>query len=281
MLIGLLASVLAALAFGVAAILQAIGARGQPVTVGIDPWLLIRMLRHPAFLLSAVLTGCGFLLHLFALRTLPLLAVQPLIASSVAVTAVVQNLVGLEPLSRRRRWLVLAVCIGLTLVTSAAVSGSAVQTSPGQRSLLLIAVVVIAAAGWQAGRVTGARGSSLLGLLSGFGFAVVAVAGRAFPSLEPASLATDPAAAALVAAGGIAYLLYSTALQRGTVITATAPMVVANTIVPVLVGVLALGDRFRSGWGPAAVIGLVIAGIAVVLLHDPRELHDLSLGNRS
>jgi len=272
MAIGLSAAVLAAVAFGVASILQAIGARGEPAGNGIDVWLLFRMLRQPAFLVSIVLSVAGFLLHLMALRSLPLFAVQPVIASSVAVTAVIQAFTGHEPLSRRGWGLVAAVCVGLGLVTSAAVPGSAVRTSAGQRALLLLAVAAIALVAWPAGRVRGARGSSLLGLLSGFGFAVVAVSGRAFPSLAPASLARDPAVAALVCAGGLAFLLYSTALQRGTVITATAAMVVGNTVAPVAVGVLALGDRFRPGWGPAALVGLLLAGTAVVLLHDPREL---------
>ena len=271
MLIGLPAAVLAALAFGVASILQAVGARGEPTRDGIDLWLLFRLLRHPAFLLSAVLNGCGFLLHLVALRNLPLFAVQPLIASSVAVTAVVQALIGHEPLSRRRWSLVAAVCVGLALVTLAAVPGEAVHTSATDRGLLLLAVVAVAAVAWPAGRVRGARGASLLGLLSGLGFAVVAVSGRSFPSLSPASLVQDPATAALICGGGLAVLLYSTALQRGSVITATAPMVVGNTVAPVLVGVLALGDDIRSGWVPAAAVGLLLASTAVVLLHDPRQ----------
>lgn len=278
MQVGLLSAVLAALAFGIASILQAIGARGEPVSDGIDLWLLFRMLRHPVFLLSIALSVTGFGLHLVALRDLPLFAVQPIIASSVAVTAVVQAVTGHEPLSGRGWWLVLAVCVGLALVTVAAVPGSAVGTSTAQRALLLVAVALLAAVSWPAGRLHGARGSSLLGLLSGLGFAVVAVSGRAFPSLAPTSLIRDPATLALVCGGGLAFLLYSTALQRGTVITATAAMVVGNTVAPVLVGVLALGDRIRPGWGPAAVVGLVLAGTAVVLLHDPRETHQHPAG---
>lgn len=273
MLIGLLTAASAALAFGVAAILQAAGARGEPVTDGIDVFLLFRMLRHPAFLLSLVLSLGGFVLHLVALRSLPLFVVQPLIAGSVAVTAVVQAFFGHEPLSRRGWTLVAAVCAGLALVTTAAVSGSAVRTSTSWRAMLVLVAVLIGLAGWLAGRVGGARGASLLGLLSGLGFAVVAVAARAMPSLAVDSLIRDPAVIALGIGGSVAFLLYSTALQRGTVITATAAMVVGNTVAPVLAGLLALGDQIRSGWEWAAAIGLVLAGTAVVLLHDPREAH--------
>jgi drug/metabolite transporter (DMT)-like permease len=272
-LIGLTTALLAALAFGVASILQAIGARGEPTTDGLDLWLLFRMLRHPAFLLSIALSVTGFLLHLVALRSLPLFAVQPLIASSVAVTAIVQAVMGHEPLSRRGWGLVLTVCVGLALVTTAAVSGSAVHTSTTWRAMLAVAAALIGLAGWLVGGVQGARGSSLLGLLSGLGFAIVAISARAMPSLVISSLIRDPAVISLTIGGGVAFLLYSTALQRGTVITATAAMVVGNTVAPVLVGVIALGDQVRSGWEAAVVVGLLLAGTAVVLLHDPREVH--------
>lgn len=278
MVIGLLTAVLAALAFGVASILQAVGARGEPTTDRLDPWLLLRMLRHPAFLVSILLSVTGFLLHLVALRSLPLFAVQPLIASSIAVTAIVQAFLGHEPLSRRGWSLVLTVCVGLALVTVASVSGSAVHPSTTWRAALVLVAVLVGLAGWLAGGIRGARGASLLGFLSGLGFAIVAISVRAMPSLAIGSLIHDPAVLALVIGGGVAFLFYSTALQRGTVITATAAMAVGNTVAPVLVGLLALGDQVRSGWEAAAVAGLLLAGPAVVLLHDPREVQAPTTG---
>jgi drug/metabolite transporter (DMT)-like permease len=279
-LIGLLTATLAAVAFGVASVLQAIGARSQTLTPGVDLRLLVRMLRHPAFLLSIVVSLSGFLLHLVALRSLPLFAVQPVIASSVAVTAVIQGVRGHEPLSTRGRWLVAAVCVGLALVTAAAVPGSAVLTSNGWRAMLIVVAVSVGLLGWVSGRVQGPTGASLLGLLSGLGFAVVAISARSMPSLAISSLVTDPATVALALGGGVAFLLYSTALQRGAVITATAAMTMSNTMVPVLVGVLALGDEFRSGSAPTAIVGLLLAGTATVLLHDPREASDLAAVTR-
>ncbi|HET9656374.1 MAG TPA: hypothetical protein VFP72_13545 [Kineosporiaceae bacterium] len=271
MLIGVITAALAAGAFGVASILQSIGARREPTTDRIDLLLLFRLLRHPVFVVSVLFSAVGFGLHMVALRLMPLFAVQPMIAGSVAVTAVLQAWRRVEPLGRRGRLLVLAVCAGLGLVTVSAVSSAAVHPSVAERRLLLVAVAVICLAGWVGGLVRGPVGASLLGVLSGLGFAIVAVSARSMPSVTPFALVADPAAYALALAGGVAFLLYSTALQRGTVITATAAMVVANTVAPVLAGVFWLGDRFRPGWEPAAAVGLVIAGAAVVLLHDPRE----------
>ena len=270
MLIGLVTALLATVSFGVASILQAIGARAEPTARRLDPLLLVRLLRHPAFLGSMLLSLLGFVFHLVALRSLPLFVVQPAIAASIAVTAVVSGRMAGEPLGHRVRGLVALVCVGLVLVTAAAVSGEATATSTGQRALLLVVVALIAAIGWPTVRLHGTHAATVLGLLSGAGYAVVAVAGRAMPSLAPLDLLSDPAAYALVSGGCLAILLYSISLQRGSVVTATAAMVLGNTVVPMAIGLATLGDEIRSGWAPAAVLGLVLAATAVVLLHDPR-----------
>ena len=57
----------------------------------------------------------------------------------------------------------------------------------------------------------------------------------------------------------VALLSYSTALQRGTVTQATAPLVVGETIAPALVGVVMLGDVPRAGWEWVAVVGFGLA----------------------
>ena len=270
MLTGLSFAALASVAFGLASILQAIGARTEPGRDRLDVFLLVRLLRQPAFLASMGLSLVGFFLHLLALRQLPLFVVQPVIAGSVAVTAVVSGRMAREPLGPRVRLLVGLLCAGLALVTAASVAGGAVATSASQRALLLMVVLALAAIGWPAARVRGPGGAALLGLLSGVGYAVVAVAGRAMPSLAPADLVTDPAAYALISAGGLAILLYSVSLQRGTVVAATAAMVLGNTVTPMAIGLLALGDRIRPGWTVAAIAGLALAATVVVLLHAPR-----------
>lgn len=270
MLIGLVAAFLATASFGVASILQAIGARSEPTSDRLDPLLLVRLLRHPAFLGSMVLSLAGFGLHLLSLRSLPLFVVQPIIAGSVAVTAVVSGRMAGEPLNPRVRALVAVLCAGLALVTVAAVSGKSADTSTGERALLLVVVALIVAVALPVLRLRGSVGAALIGLVSGVGYAVVAVAGRALPSLAPLDLLSDPAAYALVTGGLLAVLLYSVSLQRGSVVAATAAMTLGNTVVPMAIGLAALGDEIRAGWAPAAVAGLLLAATAVVLLHDPR-----------
>ncbi|MET0692342.1 MAG: hypothetical protein ABWY56_00335, partial [Propionibacteriaceae bacterium] len=98
------------------------------------------------------------------------------------------------------------------------------------------------------------------GAVAGLGFGVVAVAARILPSpMTIGGLLTDPATYGLIVGGGVALLTYSTALQRGSVTLATAPLVVLETVAPAAVGLLLLGDAPRAGWGWVAAVGFVLA----------------------
>ena len=81
-------------------------------------------------------------------------------------------------------------------------------------------------------------------------------------------------AGAVIAVFGRYFVLYSLALQRGSVTVATAPMIVMQTLTPAALGVLALGDAVRESWLPAAVLGLLVTGAGAVVLgrfDDVRE----------
>lgn len=271
MLLALLAATCAAVAFGLAALLQAVAAREEPDAVGIDPRLLLHLLRRPPFVVALVLNLLGFALHLVALRSLPLFLAQTVVSSSVAVTAVASARVLRSPLGRPEVAAVVTVVAGLALLTATADEVGESPTSVGARALLLLAVVVVVATGVAAGRLPGALGASVLGLAAGLGFAVVAVSARVLPSLEPARLLTEPAAYALVAGGAVGFLLYSVALQRAGVLTATSATVVGQTVAPALAGLLLLGDRVHDQAAPLVVLGLAlaVAGCAALARRDP------------
>ena len=273
MLLGLTAAFGAAVAFGVAAVLQAIAARQEPPVRGVDPLLLVRLLRHPAFLAALALNLGGFLLHLVALRSLSLYLAQAVISASVAVTALLSARFLRVRLTRREQLAVLAVCAGLAMLTATA-SDAGKTVVDGIGPALLAAAAAVAAGGVLVARLRGPLGAALLGVAAGLGFAVVAVAGRVLPELTASALLRSPATYALLAAGGVAFLLYATALQRASVLTATAPMVLANTAAPAAVGVLALGDRVPAGAAPVAALGLVlaVAGSALLARYDPQTL---------
>lgn len=258
-MIGLCAALGAAVAFGVAAVLQGVAVARSPRTAGVDPRLLLRLLRHGAFVVAMLLNAAGLVLHLTALQVLPLFLVQAAIASSVGVTAVLAVRVFGTPLDGAQWTAVAAVCIGLALLASAAASNGDAPEDDALRLGLVVALVITTAAAVAVGRTSSVLGAALLGFLGGVLFGIVAIAGRLVDDLAPAALLSDSATYTLVAAGVLAWLLYCAAMQRGSVTTTTAALVLTQTAVPAVVGVVLLGDRVRSGWVPAAVAGFLLA----------------------
>ncbi len=270
MAVGLGAALLAAAVFGSAALLQAAGARRVPSASGLHPRLLLLLLRRPAFVAAVLLNIVGFLLHLVAVRLLPLFLAQAGIAVSLAVTALLAVQVLGDPLGPAEWLAVAGVCAGLALLTAAA--GPAGDSGPSGRVALGLAagLVLLIAVGAAAARRPGTASTALLSALAGLGFATTAVSARLLPDLSPAAVLVAPATYLLAIAGALAFLLYSVALQRGEVTAATTPMIVMQTVAPSLVGVLALGDAVRPGWLGAAGAGLVltVAGGGVLARYD-------------
>jgi hypothetical protein len=263
-LLGLLCALGSALCFGTATVFQAVASRrsaaGQPDT-GVDPRLVARAVRQGHYVLGLALDCAGFVLELVALRSVPIYAVGAALAAGLAVTAVVAPLLLPVRLGRAEWSAVAVVCAGLGLLALASGAQGPGAGTPALRWGSLAAALLLLALGLPAGRLPARHRPAALGLGAGLGFGVVTVAVRLLPSLAPAGLVGDPAAYAVLVAGGTAFLLLTTALQRGSVTVATGAMVIGETIGPAAVGVLALGDRTRPG-----LAGLAVAGYALAVL---------------
>ncbi|MBF6050640.1 hypothetical protein GO002_01775 [Streptomyces eurocidicus] len=250
-----------AVCFGTASVLQAVAARASaPGTgSGVDPMLLWRVLRQWRYLTGLALDALGFALELVALRSLPIYAVGAALAASLAVTAVAASRLLHTRLSGMEWASVCVVCGGLALLGLA--SGAEGDRTGG--TALRFGVLAVAAGvlllGAAAGRLRGRPRAAALGLGAGIGFGVVEVAVRLLDDFSPGALLTNPAAYALLLGGGAAFLLLTSALQRGSVTAATAGLVLGETLGPAVVGVVWLGDRTRVA--PLAVLGF---GLAVV-----------------
>ena len=257
MILAALCAVGAMTLFGVASVLQALATSRAPDVAVLDPRLLLRLVKQKVFLVALALNGLGFALHVAALQSLPLFLVQAVIAGSVAVTALLSVRVFGVRLARGQWLAVGLVVLGLVLLAPTATEGAAVPVGGRAPIVLLTAVVLLTGAAVAVRRVTGAAGTELLGLLAGAGFGIVAICARLLPDVGLA-LVTSPLPYVLVLAGGTAYFVYSAAMQRGSVTTATAAMVITQTVVPAVTG-LFLGDTVRPGLVPVALAGFVLA----------------------
>ncbi|ARF57051.1 hypothetical protein [Streptomyces gilvosporeus] len=250
-----------AVCFGTASVFQAVAARttAPGTDSGVDPRLLLRVLSQWRYLLGLALDGVGFVLELVALRVLPIYVVGAALAATLAVTAVVAAPV-LHTRLRPAEWgAVGVVCGGLALLALSSGAQGHLQGTPELRIGVLAFALAVLASGALAGRLPDRARAAALGLGAGLGFGVVEVAVRLIDEFSLPSLLTNPASYALLIGGGAAFLLLTTAFQRGSVTTATAAMVIGETIGPALVGILWLGDRTRPGLTPLAALGFALA----------------------
>jgi drug/metabolite transporter (DMT)-like permease len=270
---GLLSAAMAACAYGTASAMQALAA--ARANAGTSDRPLPRMLRQWQFIAGIGLDLLGFTAQFLALRVLPLFVVQAALATSLAVTAVVASRVLATRLHQREWYAILIVVSGLITLGLTASAEGHVEAGATLRFALIGAVVALVIAGTLAQRLDRRTGTAALGLVAGLGFGLIAIASRVITDLRPTALLTDPAFYALLGAGATAFLFYASALQRGTVTVATTMLVLGETVVPALIGMLLLGDRTRPGLGPIAILGFALAITGATMLArfgDPERL---------
>ncbi|HEY0535944.1 MAG TPA: hypothetical protein VGD29_30530 [Actinoplanes sp.] len=245
------AAILSAICYGVGTALQAVGVR--------------RRQRRP-FVVGVALDLFGFVAQLVALRGLPLFVVQAAQAGNLAVTALVcVPLLGIR-LGTRQWVAVLAVCAGLALLGASSGPEGTAGAGRSTRFALLAAALVLGAAALLASRLRPPGGAVVQGVVAGLGFGLTALCVRALPGLTPTGLVRDPAAYAAAVSGACAFLSFSAALQRGAVTTVSALVIIGETALPSVAGIVLWHDRTRAGWTAPAVLGFVFAVAGALVL---------------
>ncbi|TQN48383.1 hypothetical protein FHX52_1514 [Humibacillus xanthopallidus] len=272
MSLGLLGAFVAAVAYGSATILQAIGVRRLAALPPRTP-LRERVATGWLYPAGLVLDAAGFLASVLALRTLPLFLVESAIASSVAVTAVLSVVVLHVRLQSREVVALGAVALGLVALAAAAQEGPALSPGGAIGWWLLVSAVVVGVV-LAVGLLDRNRGRAavLLSIGAGLGFGGVGVAARVIDVPTPWwHLIGDPTAWALGAHAALATVCYAVALVRGRVTTVAALTFAAETTVPAAIGIVWLGDGVRPGWAPVALAGFVMTLAGCIALAGRAE----------
>ena len=268
--LALACALLAALGYGSASVLQSVGARRADPSAGLDPRLLVRLVRSAPYVSGVALDLAAFLASLVALRMLPLFFVQAAVASSIGVTAVLAAAIGAR-LVRRDVASLTVLGAGLLLLAISAQPDQGTPLTLEVRLGLLASVLVLGATGAVVARRAGRSSAPALAVLAGLAFTVVAVAARSLTVPSPLWHGlSDPGLWAILALGGLGMLLFTTALQRGSVTSTTALMFAVETVVPAGIGLAFLGDTTRPGYAAVAAAGFVltIAGTVGLATHD-------------
>jgi hypothetical protein len=226
-----------------------------------------------------VLDIVGFLGSLVSARLIPLFLSQTIISANLVVTAVLGvPILGIH--LRRRDWMAIATVVVSLLVLG--LTAGHLGDRPAQRALhwgVLAASVVILGAGIAVIRVLGARAAVPAGLIAGTLFGAMAVAVRVLGGVAPLRvgvLLTDPASWTILIAGLGGFYLFTVALQLGSVNGAAAALVVGDTVIPGVIGVVLLGDTAQPGllWlASVAFVGAVAGAVAVAMFGAAEQAH--------
>jgi drug/metabolite transporter (DMT)-like permease len=280
MIAGILAALFASVAYGVSSVLQALAARrshaaavargdtGLSTATG-GPTLrsTIAAMLSVLFIVGTMLDVLGFVGGAVSARLTPLFLSQTIISANLVITAIL-GIVVLNIRLHLRDWLAIA-----TVIAALCALGVSAKENPRQTESMLfhwavlaatVALVVVSVA---IVRWLGSRAAIAAGLAAGALFGAVAISVRILDGLDPFSLSslfTDPALYALAIAGGGGFYLHTVALQLGSVNGATAALVVGETVVPGVIGVLFLGDETVRGLAWLAVVGFVAAVVGAV-----------------
>jgi drug/metabolite transporter (DMT)-like permease len=254
MVIGLGAALLAAVLFGLGAVMQAVAARRGRL---VSPLMGVVVLIYVA----------GWGLHLISIAMVPLYVAQVGVSASLAVTAVAAATVVGEPLAVRHRVAIGVLVGGLSLLAVTAGPVGDHRFEANQVVVLYAALALLLLLGLLAFRLEGQRGGVLLGCLGGLAYAGSPVATRSLVDFRWDWLSIAPVVS-IGLYGLLGFWLYSIAMRRASVVAASAPLVLLQTAVPAVVGVLALGDAFRPGWWPLAVVGFVVSTAGAIALSD-------------
>ena len=273
MLVALLGAAVAAIAYGTATVLQAIGVQRRAASPdGAALWT--RLVAGRLYAFGLILDVLGFLASVASLRTLPLFLVESAVASSVAVTAVLAVLV-LDLRLRHAEITALAVIgVGLVLLAVSAEPGPAHHAGAVAGWVLLGTVALVALMLLIGLRdANSARASLILATAAGAGYGLVGIAARALEVRHPWwRTAADPVLWALLAQGALAVIAYGFALHRGRVTTVAAITMVVETVFPAIVGLVFLGDAVRDHLMLLAVIGFVATLAGSLALANQAEV---------
>jgi drug/metabolite transporter (DMT)-like permease len=257
------------LSIGIAAVLEKAGADREERTSSLRLRLLWRLLHDWPYVLGLVLDGASFVLTIVAVQNLPLFVVEPIIALNVVITALIEGVL----LHRRLRavaWAAIAgILLGLSLLGLAAAPQRAHSAIEGVRWAVIVMPLGIAGIGSVIAARAQHTATIALGVLDGVAFGGTAIAGRMLSFSHPYwQVLLSPILWSMLAYGLVGLLLFTIALQRSHASIVGASTTAAQTIVPILVGVVFLGDAPRDNAWALAISGtvLTLAGTLTIAL---------------
>lgn len=252
---------------GTAAVLQKVSADKEERAVSLRSGMMFRLLKDWPYLTGLILDFLAWILTLIAVHSLPLFMVQPIVAFSVVVTLLIEIVVLRIKLNTLFAMAIALIALGLVLLVISSKSGSATNVASSVKVVIITAPLLLAVIG-----MVGIKGKSFLatGLLagtSGLAFGGTSIVGRMLHWHEPyLNVLISPMFISMIAYGLVGMLLFTVALQRHMASVVNAIMITFETLAPVSIGILFLGDRPKHGLWLLVIFGagMAISGIMLI-----------------
>ena len=279
--LGAAAAVAASALFSVGLVLQSLEARGAPREHALRLSLIAHLLRRTRWVAGGVLMAIGFGLHVAALMLAPLTVVQPSLVAGLLVLLVAGHYTDAAPVGARELGGVAAIVVGIVGLTLTAPARTTISAGAAALTLALGAVAAVALLPHllalvdprhrQPGTLAAAVGAGAAYSLTGLTTKLVSDGADTGQWLAAALWL-----ALTAAAGALALVDQTTALQRRAatqvgVIVYLMPVVVPVLLAPVLVG--EDWDTSRVGQVPLGLsVAAVCAGaVALSASRAPRD----------
>lgn len=257
---------------GIAAVLQKTSADKETRATSINVGLLWRLIQDWPYVVGLMLDGLAWILTLVAVHTLPLFVVQPIIAFSVVITALIDRFVLGRRLGGGANVAMLCIFAGLALLALTAAPERARAVNEITRWAIISAPLLLGLAGSVFAKVQKPYATIVLGAISGVAFGGTAVVGRILNFSQPYwHLLFNPLVWALLAYGLVGILLFTIALQRHHASVVNAAMIAFETLAPITIGIFLLGDTPKNGsWG-YVIAGASLAFVGTTLITTARH----------
>jgi drug/metabolite transporter (DMT)-like permease len=268
-----IAALTASLMYAFASVLQQRGASEQPADQSLKLGLLLRLIRHPRWVLGLVCDVVGFVFQMIALGHGPLVVVQPLLVCGLLFALPLGFAWSGRRLSRTDWVGAVLVCCGLAGFLTIANPSNGTSNASWQVWTLLLglaAVVALALIALGSGRDDRTRAiflSGAAGVIYGSAAALAKTTSHLLSSgVLHAAAHWQPYA--LVVFGVAGMLIGQSAFQAGALDVSLPTMTVSDPVVSIMIGVLAFGETISSGGGAILleVLGLAAMTVGVFLL---------------
>jgi drug/metabolite transporter (DMT)-like permease len=264
LILGIAAAVAASTFYSLGVVLQAMDAKRTPHTEHLHPALALNLLRRARWLAGTGLSMLGWPLQVVALLLVSLVIVQPTMAVGLLVLLFFGRRLLDEHAGRREHIAVCAIVLGVAGTALCAPERSSTHTNNLTVTLVLVGLGALTLLPYAVNRVR-RPDASLTMIGAGLGFAWSGVATKLFSDDLAQGRLWFAAAWAISTAGAsaVAALSEMSALQMRPAIQVAPVVFVTQTIVPVMLAPLLLGESFGST--PLGGVPLVISLTVLVV----------------